>query len=197
VTKGRSLCFDGDSIGCFGGKKYLGYAKGLMPDFEYFLSCGIPGKIEGERYKKSPELVKKYMENIPSFTAPSKYIVFKRWDMLNESDNPEVVIFLANPDVLSGLFTLANYDSEDFDRVKTPFGAGCATIVLYTFLERQSDNPKAIVGVFDVSARPYVPANTLSFSVPMNRFIVMMEHMEESFLTTGSWTKVLKRIKKT
>jgi hypothetical protein len=117
--------------------------------------------------------------------------------MLNESDNPEVVIFLANPDVLSGLFTLANYDSEDFDRVKTPFGAGCATIVLYTFLERQSDNPKAIVGVFDVSARPYVPANTLSFSVPMNRFIVMMEHMEESFLTTGSWTKVLKRIKKT
>ena len=197
MTKGRSLCFDGDSIGCFGGKKYLGYAKGLMPDFEYFLSCGIPGKIEGERYKKSPELVKKYMENIPSFTAPSKYIVFKRWDMLNESDNPEVVIFLANPDVLSGLFTLANYDSEDFDRVKTPFGAGCATIVLYTFLERQSDNPKAIVGVFDVSARPYVPANTLSFSVPMNRFIVMMEHMEESFLTTGSWTKVLKRIKKT
>ena len=197
MTKGRSLCFDGDSIGCFGGKKYLGYAKGLMPDLEYFLSCGIPGKIEGERYKKSPELVKKYMENIPSFTAPSKYIVFKRWDMLNESDNPEVVIFLANPDVLSGLFTLANYDSEDFDRVKTPFGAGCATIVLYTFLERQSDNPKAIVGVFDVSARPYVPANTLSFSVHMNRFIVMMEHMEESFLTTGSWTKVLKRIKKT
>ncbi len=196
VAKGKSLCFDDNSIGCFGGKKYLGYAKGLMPDFEYFLSCGIPGRIEGERYKKSPELVKIYMDNIPSFTAPSKYIVFKRWDALDEKDNPDVVIFFGTPDVISGLFTLANYDSEDFDSVKTPFGAGCATIVLYPFLERQSDNPKAIIGMFDISARPCIPDKTLSFSVPMDRFATMVKNMEESFLTTDSWTKVLKRIKR-
>jgi len=24
----------------------------------YFLSCGLPGTVEGERYKKSPELVR-------------------------------------------------------------------------------------------------------------------------------------------
>ena len=27
-----------------------------MSDFEYFLSYGVAGKVEGERYKKSPVL---------------------------------------------------------------------------------------------------------------------------------------------
>ncbi len=41
-----------------------------MPDFEYFLSCGIPGKLEGERYKKSPEMVKEYLKHTPATKAP-------------------------------------------------------------------------------------------------------------------------------
>ncbi len=95
VRKGRSFSFNADSIGCFGGKRYLGFSEKIMPDFEYFLSCGIPGKLEGERYKKSPELVKEVMKHQPAFKAPAKFIVFKRWDMLEESDEPEVVIFFA------------------------------------------------------------------------------------------------------
>jgi len=65
VRKGRSFSFNADSVGCFGGRRYLGFAEELMPDFEYFLSCGIPGKLEGERYKKSPELVEEIMRNWP------------------------------------------------------------------------------------------------------------------------------------
>ena len=53
VRSGRSFCFNVDAIGCPGGRKYLGFAEEIRPDFEYFLSCGIPGKLEGERYKKS------------------------------------------------------------------------------------------------------------------------------------------------
>ena len=49
VRKGESLCFAADSIGCGGGKRYLGFTQEIMPNFEYFLSCGIPGKLEGER----------------------------------------------------------------------------------------------------------------------------------------------------
>ncbi len=65
VRRGRALCFDNDSIGCFGGRRYAGFADKLRPNFEYFLSCGIPGKMEGERYKKSPELVKEVMKLAP------------------------------------------------------------------------------------------------------------------------------------
>jgi len=57
VRKGKSIRFSVETIGCGGGKRYLGITQKLRPNFNYFLSCGIPGEIDGERYKKSPELV--------------------------------------------------------------------------------------------------------------------------------------------
>lgn len=69
VTSGESVCFEAESIGCFGGRRYLGFPSEVMPDFEYFLSYGIPGKLEGERYKKTPELVKELMKKAPKFEA--------------------------------------------------------------------------------------------------------------------------------
>jgi len=165
-----------------------------MPNFEYFLSCGIPGKLEGERYKKSPELVREVVASSPRFTAPAKSIVFKRWDALDASDNPEVAIFFARPDVLSGLFTLANFDECEPNGVIAPFAAGCGTIVQYPYLEKASARPRAVLGMFDVSARPYVPGDVLSFAVPMRKFARMIENMEESFLVTPSWGKVRRRL---
>ena len=195
VREGRSLCFNVDSVGCPGGKRYLGFTRGLMPKFDYFLSCGIPGKMEGERYKKTPELVNESMKYWPTFEAPARFVVFKRWDMLEGSDSPEVVIFFAPPDVLSGLFTLATFDEAEQNRVIAPFGSGCSTIVQYPYLEKSSDHPRAVIGMFDVSARPFIPPDTLTFSVPMNKFVMMIDNMEESFLITRSWAKVQKRIK--
>jgi uncharacterized protein (DUF169 family) len=194
VRNGKSLCFSVDSVGCGGGKRYLGFVQELRPNFEYFLSCGIPGRMEGERYKKTPELVKEVMKKLPHFEAPAKFIIFKRWDMLEQSDNPDVVIFFASPDVLSGLFTLTNFDETEPNGVFAPFSAGCGSIVQYPYLERSSDHPRAVLGMFDVSARPCVPENVLTFSVPMNKFIRMVENMPESFLITDSWSKVNKRI---
>ena len=60
----------------------------LRPEFEYFLSYGIPGKMEGERYKKSPELVREALKMLPSFAAPGRFIVFKRWDRLHRIGLP-------------------------------------------------------------------------------------------------------------
>jgi uncharacterized protein (DUF169 family) len=195
VRRGKSLCFDIDSIGCSGGKRYLGFSHETMPDFEYFLSYGIPGKLEGERYKKSPELVKETWKWMPQFRAPARCIVFKRWDMLEEGDEPEVVIFFGEPDVLSGLFTLANFDEGDPNGVFVPFAAGCGSIVQYPYLEKESERPRGVLGMFDVSARPWVQEDFLTFSLPMNKFLRMIENMEESFLITPSWAKVSKRIK--
>ncbi len=195
VRRGSSYCFNADSIGCPGGKRYLGFAEKIMPDFEYFLSCGIPGRLEGERYKKSPELVRESIKYSPVFKAPARFIVFKRWDMLEKSDDPEVVIFFAQPDVLSGLFTLANFDEAEPNGVFSPHGSGCASIVQYPYLEKDSHRPRGVIGMFDISARPFVPGNVLTFSVPMKKFVTMIENMEESFLITKSWRKIQKRIR--
>ncbi len=195
VRKGKSLAFDVDGVGCPGGKRYLGFVENLMPDFEYFLSCGIPGKLEGERYKKTPEMVNETMKGWPVFHAPGRFIVFKRWDMLDKTDNPEVVIFFAKSDVLSGLFTLASFDEVRQDMVIAPFGSGCSSIVQYPYLEKDSDHPRGVIGMFDVSARPFVPKDTLTFATPMSKFVRMIDNMEESFLITKSWAQVQKRIK--
>jgi len=194
VIRGKSLRFDIDNVGCAGGKRYLGFTKDILPYFEYFLSCGIPDKLEGERYKKSPELVKAVMEFQPWTAAPSKYIVFKRWDKIERDEDPSVAIFFAMPDVLSGLFTLANFDSVDPQGVIAPFGAGCSSIVMSPYVELKSANPKPVIGMFDVSARPYVKPQVLTFAVPWPKFTSMLGNMEESFLITKSWAKVRKRI---
>jgi len=196
VRKGQSLCFDVDAVGCPGGKRYLGFAQEIMPDFEYFLSCGIPGKLEGERYKKSPEMVRDFMKNhMPELKAPGRFIVFKRWDMLQQADRPEVVISFAKSDVLSGLFTLASFDETEQNMVIAPFGSGCSSIVQYPYLEVKSPNPRGVIGMFDVSARPFVPEDMLTFAAPMSKFTRMIDNMEESFLITPSWAKVQQRIK--
>ncbi len=194
VRSGKSICFDADSVSCFGGKRYLGFSTGLSPTFDRFLSTGIPGQLEGERYKKSPELVREVVAQWPDFKAPARYAVFKRWDRLEERDHPEVVIFWAQPTVLSGLFTLANFDHPGPEGVIAPFCAGCASIVMYPWMERDAEHPRAVLGMFDVSARPFVPASTLSFAVPLSKFKTMVGNMEESFLITPSWGKARKRI---
>jgi len=197
VFRGEDLAFVGETIGCPGGKRYLGFSQELMPNFEHFLSCGIPGRLEGERYKKTPELVRVSMKDAPTMSAPAKYAVFKRWDKLAIKDTPEVVIFFSPPDVLSGLFTLSGFDERDRNSVIAPFGAGCATIAQYPWLEGNSSEPRAVLGMFDVSARPSVPEHVLSFAVPMTKFERMTDNMDESFLITDSWAKVKKRIART
>ena len=194
VRAGHAFVFSAESPGCTGGKRYTGMSDKLRPNFEYFLSCGIPGELEGERYKKSPELVKQYLQNNPPFEAPGRTIVFKRWDRLLADEQPLAVIFFATPDMLAGLFTLANYDEPGPHAVVTPMGSGCSSIVAYPLAESTSDRPKCVLGMFDVSARPAVPPNTLTFSVPFKRLVEMAGHMDESFLVTGSWEKVRRRI---
>jgi len=194
VRNGTPLQFDVDAVRCGGGKHYLGFAPGLRPGFEYFLSCGIPGEMEGERYKRAPELVKELLRHMPRFEAPAPTIVFKRWDQLEAEDEPAVVVFFAPPDVLSGLFTLAGFDEARPEAVIAHFGSGCGSIVYYPYQELRTETPRAVLGMFDVSARPCVPADTLSFAIPWPKFVRMADQMDESFLITPSWHRVRARM---
>ena len=82
-------------------------------------------------------------------------------------DNPDAVIFYARPEVLSGFFTLANFDQADPNGgVICPFGSGCNSIVHYPWLEQQKAKPKAVLGMFDPSARPCVPVECTYHRVP-------------------------------
>jgi hypothetical protein len=194
VRQGFPFVYNVHTPGCSGGKRYSGFSHSLRPNFEYSLSCGIPGELEGERYKRDPDLVEQYLLQHPPFEAPGKYLVFKRWDMLASEDEPLAVVFFATGDVLSGLFTLANYDVAYPDGVITPMGAGCGSIIGYPLEQSMLENPRAVLGMFDVSARPQVGRDELTFTIPYQRFIQMVGYMDESFLITNSWEKVRARL---
>ncbi len=195
IRKGISLAFTKESLSCSGAEFYLGYASERRPEFRYFLSTGKPGVVDGERYKRSPEIVDAMDRKPVRIPAEGKCYLFRRWDQLTEEDAPEVAVFFARPEVLSGLFTLANFDQSDPNGgVICPFGSGCSSIVYYPWLEQQSAHPRAVLGMFDPSARPCVPVDVLTLAIPMKKFTQMIGYMEESFFITPTWEKVKKKI---
>ncbi len=193
AQEGKTVIFNKTSIRCMGGRRYSGFSNTLRSNFRYFLSHG-DDKIEGERYKKTPELVDEIMEYVAPFEAQAANLICKRWDKIHAGETPELVLFLATPDVLAGLFTLANYDRADMNGVICPFGSGCSSIIYHPLKEMELESPRAVLGMFDVSARPCVHPGTLSFTVPYKRFVEMAANIPESFLITESWTKVKSRM---
>jgi uncharacterized protein YceK len=78
--------------------------------------------------------------------------------------------------------------------VFTPFGSGCSTILTYPLKEAEKEKPRAIIGMFDVSARPMVEKDILTLAMPYSVFLKLLENVSCSFLQTESWKKVLQRI---
>jgi uncharacterized protein (DUF169 family) len=196
ARSGTPLAFDGSSVTCRGGLMYTGYAQDRPPHFRFFLSHGKDGVVEGERYKQTPEIVDAWERLIPPFDSEGKHLVFTRWDQLTEADNPEVVVFFARPEVMSGLFSLANFDRSDPYGVVCPMGAGCASIIYYPWLEQQKADPKVVMGLFDPSARKCVQLDIMTIAFPMKRFGRVIAFMDESFLTTPTWETVKKKIER-
>lgn len=194
VRKGNVLVVDRSGVTCSGGLFYMGYDTQRSENFRYFLSYGKHGVVEGERYKMTPEIVDAYNALPVPLSAEGRCYTFKRWDKLTPADNPDAVIFFARPEVLSALFTLANFDEADPQGVICPFGSGCSSIIHYPRLEQQSDHPRAVLGMFDPSARPCVPVDVLTFAIPIKKFEKMIAYMEQSFLVTKTWDKVKAKI---
>lgn len=191
--KGETVYFDKNHFGCPGGAYYMGFFESPRPNLEYFLSCGIPGEMEGERYIKTPELARKFIASRKPRLAPAAYCVFKPIEKFHGEEKPEVVAFFVSPDILSGLFTLTGYASESMEAVISPFGSGCSTILSYPLKEAEKEHPHAILGMFDVSARPMVEREILTLSMPFSLFLILLENVSGSFLETESWKKVRQR----
>ncbi|MFO8057786.1 MAG: DUF169 domain-containing protein [bacterium] len=225
AARGKEAAFDRKTFGCMGGGVGLGFGNqyknfpGGEDCFCYFLSSGnqewekgkeIADQVKpymreqayedflyGERYIKSPKLVKSFIECLPITDVPAEYVVFKPLRNVDpESETPEVVVFLADPDQFSALVVLANYDKEHNENVYIPYAAGCQTIALYPFKEARSDNPRAVAGLTDLSARLAIKRqlkeDLLTFAVPYKRFLEMEDNVAGSFLERDTWQELMK-----
>ena len=107
----------------------------------------------------------------------------------------EGVMFIANPDMLSGLTTWAYYDNNAEDGVVSLFGSGCSSIVTQATLENRKGGKRTFIGFFDPSVRPYFEADKLSYTIPMSRFREMCGTMRQSCLfDTHAWGKIRERM---
>jgi len=188
VRQGRSRAFNMENLGCFGSFIPLGFETNVSEDVKNYI-CNI------ERVKKTYAHVDGLYEHHSSKRTPGKFLVFKRWDALEEQDSPQVVFFFANPDVIAGLHTLANFDSMTAHGVMSPAGSGCDSIVGFSMSELESEDPKAFLGALDPSVRACVKPDVFTFSAPWPKFFSMFENMDESFLSANCWTNVKSRFK--
>jgi uncharacterized protein (DUF169 family) len=199
AAKGRQAVFSRTTYGCLGGGVGLGFGN-LFPNvpggFEHFLSCGRgEGFPPGEGYKKTPELVTTFLAQLPITDIPYKYVAFMPLAAVDEAkEEPRIIVFYANADQLSALVVLANYGRPGLDNVIIPFGSGCQSVVLAPWAEASRERPRAVVGMTDITARPVIDADLLSFAVPMAMFREMEDNVAGSFLDRHDWQKVARRL---
>jgi uncharacterized protein (DUF169 family) len=190
VRKGRALVVDGENPGCGGAAFFLGWKDSMAPGFEYFLSHDDQGR--GERYKKTPEIARAFIENRAFVPANGRYCVFQQLKDIPDEITPEVVVFFANADGISGLFWLANYGRKE-QAVIAPFSAGCGSVVSEPRAQAAEPEPKGVIGMFDPSARSNVDKHLLTFSIPYKMFIEMLDNIPGSFLEIDPWLKLRNR----
>ncbi|MGA1862183.1 DUF169 domain-containing protein [Deferribacter thermophilus] len=224
AAKGKTAVCDRETFGCWGGGVGVGFGNqyenfpGGEECFCRFLSSGNKNYAKGEavandmkpyireefyndflygeRYLKTPELVKDFIKDLPIIDIPAKYVVFKPLkDVDIENESPEIVIFFVNPDQLSALVILANYYRKGNENVIIPYAAGCQALGIYPYKEAKSENPRAVIGMTDISARLYtrnqLGENIMSFALPYRMFKEMEENVENSFLYRDTWKSLI------
>ncbi|MEI7827354.1 MAG: DUF169 domain-containing protein [Euryarchaeota archaeon] len=197
AMNGRTAVLERETVLCPGGKVGLCFGSYQLGYIDYFLSTGKAGQFEGEYRKKTPELVREFTERLPQIMLPTRYVVMKPLAEVtdDETDEVAIIVFIVNADQLSALATLANFDRPTNDNVSTFFGSGCGSLVMQVLEQARSEQPKAVIGLTDITARKYLDKNTLSFSVPFKRFLEMEANVDESFLTKGKdWPKIIERL---
>ena len=187
VRNGKIISLNAETIGCGGGKFYTGFTD--MPEH-------VPGFVSlKEKYKKTPDMVIDFIQELQVPKAEKAYLHFARIDKIGSFDKMEGILFLATPDMLAGLATWAFFDSNATDAVSAPFGSGCCSVVTQAILENRKQGKRTFLGFFDPSVRPHFEAELLSFTIPMSRFKEMYHTMRESCLfDTHAWSKLKERI---
>lgn len=187
VREGNIISLNAESIGCGGGKFYTGFTE--MPE-------RVPTFVSlKERYKQTPEMVTDFIRQVGVPKTEKRYLHFARIDKVKELEEAEGVMFLANPDMLSGLTTWAFFDNNAEDSVVSPFGSGCSSVVTQTINENRKGGRRTFIGFFDPSVRPYFEPDKLSYTIPMSRFKEMCGTMRKSCLfDTHAWGKIRERM---
>lgn len=220
ATKSRPGVFSRDTFGCWGGGVGLGFGNryedfpGGVDGFCHFLSEGnektergraigehmkkdpagarfADTYLHGERYVKDAELTHDFVDDLPMMEIPTRYVAVKPLSQVEVDDDVQNISYFVNPDQLSALVILANYARKGLDNVLMTYAAGCQVMGILAYREMQRVQPRALVGMTDISARRNVRGllgtDVLSFTAPLPLYREMEAHVTGSFLEAPVW----------
>ena len=194
--QGETVRLTAETVGCFGGKSGFGFVDGLMKvpgGYGNFISSGAgEGFPTGMRLKCTPQLAEHSALAAPQEVMEGFSVIeIKGYE---DSDDPDLVTILSNPDQLSALNLLFHYSRQESDHTFFPNGSGCSSVFRLPFAELRSENPRAVIGNADISSRPGFAADTLFFTVSGEAFRQMLSDADESFITLPTWKKLKDRL---
>ncbi len=225
ATRGKTGVFDRSTYGCWGGGVGLGFGNcyetfpGGVDGFLGFLADGNEGTemgrqigaglaqagakslaedfLLGERYLKNTECTEHFLQALPFRDIPTRYVVLKPLSEVDEEeDNIRSVTFFVEPEALSALVVLANHSKPELENVGMPYAAACQVMGLLAYREMEAENPRALVGMTDLSARKNTMAslgrNTMSFTAPWPVFQRMEQDVYTSFFERETWRELRK-----
>jgi uncharacterized protein (DUF169 family) len=225
AAKGRPAAFSRETYGCWGGGVGLGFGDcyqafpggpegfcGFLGDGNHRTEVGrriAAGMAEngakqmaedfllGERYVQTAEAAKRFMNALPMRDIPSQYVLAKPLHAVDpEKYEVQSVIFFVEPDALSALTVLANYREPETEHVRMAgTAAGCQSVGILPYAEADREQPRAVVGLTDLSARKYTRSSlgkhAMSFAMPWQMFLRMEEDVEDSFFQRETWRSLL------
>ena len=74
-----------------------------------------------------------------------------------------------------------------------PFGSGCQQVGILAYKETEAENPRAVIGLTDITVRKLFDKDILSFTVPYKMYLEMESYVEDSFLKGREWQDILSR----
>ncbi|MDD3590453.1 MAG: DUF169 domain-containing protein [Thermoguttaceae bacterium] len=206
AAKGKTISMNEESCNCAGGAVGCCFGDGFArrnPEIQKMLSQGfgenvpdyIPTRMkDGEKFFLDEETALKWRNNLPLSEKAYPRIVFAPMQKWDEIGTPDLVFVFADPDQISALVALLGFHNGRALNTIAPFGAACHSI-LYAAEQMESDDPKAVMGLFDISQRSAAMAKYLSMTMPYALWEKITQDLDKSCLTTHSWQAIEKRMK--
>jgi uncharacterized protein (DUF169 family) len=194
AAKGKTVAFNKDTTGWECSAFYLGYKDWIFDGIECFLSDGTVFGRSGERFVKSSQQAKEFVKSLVPENINTGFTIFKPLTEFLPDEKPELVIFFANADEISGLVFLLYYNHpEDDDRIVTRFMSACGAVVTAPMKYKSKGKMKAVWGMHDISARLRLPKELMTLAMPWEMVLEMADHLDSSFVITENWAKIKAR----
>ena len=205
AARGKIAGITEEGCTCPGGTVGLCFGDGFTrknPNIHKMLSQGLgdaapeqapPMMKEGERFFCDEEVALKWRNAMPFSELGLPRVVFAPESRCGEIGEPDLVYVFADADRISALVTMLGSHNGRALNTIAPYGAACHSIV-FAAEQMDSDDPMAVMGLFDISQRSKAIAGYLSLTMPLALWDGMQEDLDKSCLTTHSWREIEKRL---